>query len=863
MLTKAAASPVVRTITYGVLGLSLTILVTCIFLFVRAQQKMSYEFNLIQTVELFQSRIVDIETSYRGYLIIAADRYLEPYNRVLAEYPATIADLRARAKEADIPPEKIDALIGNADKVIDFAKSILAARQLAFDDARALMDQGLGKLLMDQVRQDVSDLRSLANRKVAELTEAQTRRYLPLALFGFLGVVLTSALLANFAKRSRETTLKARSLLTTVIERAPVGLALVDQTQVINQLNPAFAHMLDIFDAKPAGKPLSAVAPALADLIGGKISTAIQRIGELSPLRETDKPLEVLTESGSRYFRADVFHLTLLDADGRPGPGAGIVLTDITAQREWELELEEARDAAQTANRAKSAFIANMSHELRTPLTAVLGYCELIEEDLQDLGQESVLADLAKINVNARHLLGLINDVLDLSKIEAQKMDVSAVEFTVGSLLQEIEAATGSLMNRNNNVMAVTVEAPDVVMHTDDLKLRQVLLNIISNAAKFTHEGTISLSVKPCGSEAARPCTQFVIADTGIGMSPEQLEGLFKRFNQADETTTRKYGGTGLGLALTRSLTQILGGQVSVSSELGKGTTFTVTIPNHYEKPTEAQAAGTAPVIIESAESPPVAFEAGGTVLIVDDESAARELLQRHLTKEGFRVLSARSGTEALELLKTVKPVAVLLDVMMPGMDGWHVLRAIRQNPETAAIPVIMQTILDEENFAYTLGASAFLKKPVNRSELAETLATVRADAAARHVLIVDDDRTANERLRRIFQHDGWEVSLANSGAQALKLLETRAKKLPDVVLVDLIMPEMDGYELVRQISNNPAWAALTVVVMTAEDVESAKVRSLADRAGAIVQKGAAPLSALVADLRRLAGNRDESDHRP
>ena len=490
-----------------------------------------------------------------------------------------------------------------------------------------------------------------------------------------------------------------------------------------------------------------------------------------------------------------------------------------------------------------------MSHELRTPLTAVLGYCELIEEDLRDLGQEAILADVSKINFNARHLLGLINDVLDLSKIEAQKMDVHAIEFTVGAMLVELEAATGSLIAKNNNTLSLTAEAPDTVMMTDDLKVKQVLLNLIGNAAKFTTEGQISVHVAQV-EEGGAPHTRFTVKDTGIGMSPEQLANLFQRFAQADETTTRKYGGTGLGLALTRALSSMLGGRIEVESAEGQGTTFTVTVPTRYEKKVVDAETGRELAPEQKSEPGDAPKRKVPSVLVVDDDPSARELLTRNLEREGFAVATASSGAEALAMIQASRPLAVLLDVMMPGLDGWHVLRAIRENPETKDIPVIMQTVLDERNFAYALGASSYLKKPVHRNALAEALQALTINTAGHEVLIVDDDEAANQRLMAMLHRDGWNCRMALNGVEAMKAL---AEHVPDLVLIDLIMPEMDGYAFIREVRKNPELDALPLVVMTAEDVRSDKVRKLSSETAGIVQKGSMPLADLVADLRRFA----------
>jgi PAS domain S-box-containing protein len=680
---------------------------------------------------------------------------------------------------------------------------------------------------------------------IARLTRNTNWFAFPTGAISLAGLLLASSFYAYVARRSRASSERARVLVSDVIERAPVGLALLDDTSRITVLNTTFAQMIGQTPEALAGTTLETAAPDIASHVADRVNLALK--GRRAHQSDVDM-VEFETATKTRYFKAEVFPINLVSADGEEGRGAGIVLNDLTRQREWEIDLEEAKDAAEQANHAKSVFIANMSHELRTPLTAVLGYCELIEDDLQDIGNKTVLEDLHKINVNARHLLGLINDVLDLSKIEAQKMEVHPVTFKLGTLLLDVEAATGSLASKNNNVLELSADDSETVLTTDDLKVKQVLLNLIGNAAKFTSNGTITVRAEAAyvGTTAQ---TRFTVKDTGIGMTQEQLVNLFERFSQADRSTTRKYGGTGLGLALTRALAIMLGGTVTVDSVEGKGSTFTFTVPTHFAK-TTAESTESATQSMGQVVEPQIADTKAPTVLVVDDDASARDVLRRYLTKEGFSVVLAADGKEGLETLKTLRPIAVLLDVMLPGMDGWRVLKCIRDNAETANIPVIMQTALADENFAYALGASGFLRKPVARKDLALTLKEVISAHPAHDVLIVDDDLSASARLKTMLERDGWDVRLAGSGADALKAIETQR---PNLVLVDLIMPGMDGYAFVHEVRQNHDWDDLPLVVMTSTDIQSTKVRELAEKTDAIVQKGSMPLSKLVADLRRYA----------
>ncbi len=391
--------------------------------------------------------------------------------------------------------------------------------------------------------------------------------------------------------------------------------------------------------------------------------------------------------------------------------------TDITERKEDEAQLSAAKEAAEAANRAKSAFLANMSHELRTPLSAVIGYSEMMEEEVEDMGEQGLLNDLGKIKFNARHLLSLINDVLDLSKIEANRMDTFAEDVEVATLVEDVAETVGTLVEQKNNKLVVEV-APGVgAMHTDIVKLRQCLFNLLSNASKFTENGRITLQASREG-ELEAAMLVFRVSDTGIGMTEEQLAKLFQRFAQADETTTRKFGGTGLGLALTRAFSRLLGGDISVESTIGVGTTFTLRLPAAMP---EQQVYDDGSAIPGQQER-----EERQTVLVIDDDAAQRDLMARFLDRQGFNVRTATNGVSGLEIARMVKPRAITLDVMMPQVDGWAVLAALKADPDLAKIPVVMITFNHDNGLSATLGAADHVDKPVHWDKLKEVLERFR-----------------------------------------------------------------------------------------------------------------------------------------
>lgn len=515
---------------------------------------------------------------------------------------------------------------------------------------------------------------------------------------------------------------------------------------------------------------------------------------------------------------------------------------DITERKKIEEAMRAAKEAADAANRAKSTFLASMSHELRTPLNAILGYSEMLKEEAVDRGLGEMVSDIDKIHAAGTHLLGLINDILDLSKIEAGKMELFVEPFEIAPMLAEVASTVTSLVTRNCNQLVVEAPAELGEMQADLTRTRQILFNLISNASKFTQDGVITLGAQrqEAFGEGETAWIVFTVRDTGIGMTGEQLERLFLPFSQADPSTTRKYGGTGLGLAITRHFCRMMGGDIAVASEPNRGSTFWVRLPVEMGR-------GSAPT--EATPSSVAGLAARPIALVIDDDATVRELMGRFLSREGWQVVEAASGREGIARAIEVRPDVITLDVMMPGMDGWAVLGHLKSEPELASIPVVMLSIVDNRNLGFTLGASDYLTKPVSRDRLLNVVSRYRRVVPTLDVLVVDDDEAARSALRAVLEAEGFSVAEAANGRQAL--IEV-ARRPPAVILLDLIMPEMDGFAFASELRHHPGWRSIPIIVLTAKELVESERRGLDECVRTVLSKSQLSGEKLLAELRDL-----------
>ncbi len=578
----------------------------------------------------------------------------------------------------------------------------------------------------------------------------------------------------------------AQRYYSALVSNNPVAVANLDLEFRIQSANPAFLNLFGYEEEEVVGAHLDTLVTSpetrsdAAEYTLKTLSGAVVR-GSGQRLRKDGSLVDV-----------DLYSIPVL-VSGEP-VGYIAMYHDVT-------ELRKARRDAESANQSKSQFLANMSHELRTPLNAIIGYSEMLLEEAEEEGEEGRGSDLQKISTAGKHLLALINNILDLSKIEAGKTDLYLEPFALPELIRGVESTVVPLVARNRNRLEVHIEDGIGEMTGDVTKIRQILLNLLSNAAKFTDGGRILLTARAEGDHVL-----LEVEDNGIGMTEEQLGGLFQPFKQAEASTTRKYGGTGLGLVISRQFARLMGGDITARSLPGSGTTFTVRLHRELRPPAEE---------VVDALAEPAGTGVPGSILIIDDDPQVHELLRRVLSRKGYRVESAMNGPSGLAMARENRPDAVLLDVLMPGMDGWEVLSAMKSDDELAAVPVIMVSMVDERSLGFALGATDYLTKPVDAARLTAALKR-HCPAAGSRVLIVDDQEADRIRLARLVTEGGWEPALAESGRMALELMETFR---PQLILLDLMMPEMDGFEFSSVLRQNLEWREIPVFVITAKDL--------------------------------------------
>jgi signal transduction histidine kinase/DNA-binding response OmpR family regulator len=499
------------------------------------------------------------------------------------------------------------------------------------------------------------------------------------------------------------------------------------------------------------------------------------------------------------------------------------------------------------ANHHKTAFLANMSHELRTPLNAILGFSELLIDSTNGQFPEATKTRfLEQIHSSGKHLLGLINDILDLSKVEAGQMELHLQTVSVPDLISQVASNVEPLISQKQITLETDVAGAGQVV-ADEGKLKQMVLNLVSNAIKFTPEAG-SVTIKAAQSHER---LHIVVADTGIGIGEADLKRIFHEFQQVDTGANRKQQGTGLGLTLTRSFAALHGGSVEVQSELGKGSRFTIDLPIKGPDPKGPAEARVEPSAGHADDmSRPL-------ILVVEDDPASAELLARQVERIGFRTLNVRSGREAIRIAKEQKPVAMTLDILLPDMDGWEVLTQLKHDESTADIPVIVVSVVDDPARGTALGALDYFVKPIEASALVGRLNHFsfagKSKGRKTRILVVDDEAAYREWLKNVLQPAGFHVSMAAGGREAIKLAQSMK---PDLILLDLLMPEMNGFDVVEALSGSDATRHIPIMVVTSKNLTSADIAQLKGRVKTILQRGSTGSVDLLGQLHLVLAKR-------
>jgi signal transduction histidine kinase len=521
---------------------------------------------------------------------------------------------------------------------------------------------------------------------------------------------------------------------------------------------------------------------------------------------------------------------------------------EIVERQQVEAALQYAKEKAEAANLSKMQFLANMSHELRTPLNAILGYTEILIEEAEELEAENFVADLEKIQSAGKHLLGLINDVLEITKIESGKIKLSVDTFDLKNLIDEVVATAQPLAEKKENLLTVKHPTELGTMHTDRYKLHQILLNLLGNAAKFTEKGSIEFEIIHQDEWVI-----FRITDEGIGMTAEQQKKLFQPFTQIDSSTTRRYGGTGLGLTITKEFTEMMKGSIAVESEFGQGSTFILKLPARLEV-TNVQKE------VEKLTKTLLTLEGDGIVLVIEHEDFMRAKLKEELSKLGYAVAVTANGDEGLKLALKLRPDAILLDISMPEGDGWRVLSILKSHALLASIPIIM-LMEEEKNQWIATTATDYITKPVNREQIAAVLNKYHVgDDSKGLVMVVEDEEFFRKMMAHLLELEGWRVFQAENGQVALEHLND---KKPALILLDLLMPTMDGFEFLVQLREQEKWRSTPVVVLTARELTAEEHARLNDYAQTIFKKEAYNQEKLVVYIHQMiadtAGSRKDS----
>ena len=784
--------------------------------------------------------LADAESAQRGFLLTGNDTYLNPIDSLTSHSLLQIHALREKTYADGDQQRRLSELAALVATRIRLIHEVADLRRTAgLEAAAARVTTGEGRQVMAQIDALAAEFENQELQRLAARSRTATRSaWYATALiagggvFAFIIVMFSGALIRRDYTERRRAELALRdseTLLSQFMENLPIGVIVID-----TQWRPRFAN----------NSAVDILGPTIL-IDDGAHPLPLYRAGErrVYPVDQTPLALALNGQTatiddaevrvGDRYVPVQLSAAPIYDASGRIAYTIA-AFVDITERHRAEAALRAAKDAAETASRTKSDFLARMSHELRTPLNSVIGFANILLKNKAGNLRSQDVAYLDRIQDNGRHLLLLINDILDLSKIEAGKIQVENETVDLEALIGDVSQPFALQLRGSPVRLKLQIPQGIAPVFTDPARLRQVLNNLVGNAVKFTEKGHITVAVD-VDADTGRPA-RIRVSDTGIGIPDARLGAIFDAFEQAESTTARKYGGTGLGLPISRALCELLGYSLSVRSRVQAGTEFTIDLMPAQQPETEPPGSETS-----GADGRPHA-PGERLVLIVDDEADSRILLTHYVEEFGCRAIAAHSATNALKLARELKPDLITLDLMMPGVNGWDMLSALKSDPELAEIPIVIISVVAQESRATLAGAIDVLQKPIDRADLYAILRRNLGSRRAR-ILVVDDSADARSLLGDMLVGTASELRTAANGQEALRVLRDFE---PDIVLLDLLMPIMDGLTFLEVFRGTPRFRNVPVVVISAKDLSSEERERMTRHTATVLKKG----KALEADLR-------------